>query len=264
MDMSLSIGGRRLHCRVLGAGPAILFVHGFPLAGRLWEPVAAGLAGRCRCIVPDLRGHGASDPTRSATMRDYAGDLAWLLDELDESGPVVLAGMSMGGYVAFELIRRHPERVAALALVNTRAEADTPEAAQGRRETARKVRAEGSAVVADAMAEKLFGSAAPEALRREWRDVMAGTPPTGMAAALEAMASRPASFETLSGFEGPVLVVAGAEDRITSLSDAESMRDAATRSRLVVVPGAGHMAPVERPRDLLDAFELLLDEALGD
>jgi pimeloyl-ACP methyl ester carboxylesterase len=95
--MNLSINGRRLSYEIHGEGPPILFVHGFPLSGRLWESVVLGFAYRNRCLVPDLRGHGKSEPSRSATMGDYAEDLAALLNALDERRPVVLAGMSMGG-----------------------------------------------------------------------------------------------------------------------------------------------------------------------
>jgi len=261
MDTKISIDGRQVHYRVQGDGPPILFVHGFPLSGRLWDSVVAELRSRYRCVVPDLRGHGESEATPSVTMGGYADDLVRLLDVLDEHHPAVVVGMSMGGYVAFELCRRYPARVSALALTNTRAQADTAEAARGRRETAQRVLIEGSSVVAEAMAGKLFGPDAPEELKQEWREIMAGTPPLGVAAALEAMASREASFDTLSGFQGPVLVVAGAEDGITPIEDAEAMCAAADHSRLVIIPGAGHMTPVERPLELSVALESFVDEA---
>jgi pimeloyl-ACP methyl ester carboxylesterase len=259
-DQSFTIDGRRIHCEIRGDGPPILFVHGFPLSGRLWRAVVAGLEDDYRCIVPDLRGHGASEPTPSATMAGYADDLAQLLDALGVGGPVTVVGMSMGGYVAFEFCRRHPDRVRALVLANTRAQADTADAAANRRDTARRVLEEGSGIVADAMLPKLFGPGASEELKTEWRRIMSETPPAGVAAAQHAMASRPDSFGTLADLERPVLIIAGGEDVITPPSDAEQMNQAASDSRLEVIRDAGHMAAVEKPAELVGILRSFLAE----
>jgi pimeloyl-ACP methyl ester carboxylesterase len=260
MDTDISIDGRRMRCEIRGEGSPVLFVHGFPLSGRLWDGVVSRLQDRYRCIVPDLRGHGGSEASPSATMGDYADDLARLLDGIDEVRPVVLVGMSMGGYVTFEFCRRHPDRVAALALTNTRAGADSAEAARGRKETARKVLEEGSALVADAMVEKLFAPGVSRAMTEEWRGVMAATPPAGVAAALAAMAARPESYDTLAGLRRPVLIVAGAEDAIVPVEEAERMCAAARDARLLILPGTGHMTPVERPVELSAALGIFLAE----
>lgn len=261
--MNISIDGRRLHCDVHGNGPPVLLVHGFPLAGRLWDPVVAALRHDYRLIVPDLRGHGSSEATSTATLGDYADDLARLLDAIDEQHPVVLVGMSMGGYIAFEFCRRHRGRVRALVLTNTRAQADTPEAAEGRRETAARVQREGSAVVADAMTAKLFGPAAPAALRDEWHAIMAETPPAGVAAALLAMAERPASVDTLAALDCPILIVAGEHDAITPPADARSMLAAAPQARLEIIPAAGHMTVVEQPARFVAVLADFLNKTAG-
>ena len=256
--MNITIDGRTLHCEVHGDGPAVLLVHGFPLSGRLWDPVVASLRQEFRLIVPDLRGHGLSAATPTATVGDYADDLAALLDAIGESRPVALVGMSMGGYVAFEFCRRYRRRVGALVLTNTRAQADTAEAARGRRETAARVRLEGSAVVADAMTPKLFGPDAPKALREAWRAIMAATPPDGVAAALLAMADRPDSLATLAGLDCPILIVAGEHDAIAPPADAQAMREAAPHAQLEIVPATGHMTVVERPDRFVAALAAFL------
>jgi 3-oxoadipate enol-lactonase len=230
-----------------GDGEPVLLVHGFPLSGELWRPVVERLGDGYRLIIPDLRGHGRSEASVTASMGRFAEDLAALLDHLGEQRPTVVVGLSMGGYVAFEFVRRHPERVRALVLANSRAAADSEEQARGRYESAERTRREGSRAVADSMLGKLFAPRASADLRSRWYAIMAESPSTGLAAALLAMASRPASIETLRGFERPVLVIAGENDAIASLADAEEMLRAAPDSRLEIVEDAGHMTPVEQP-----------------
>lgn len=257
--MAEASGRVKLHHEVRGDGEPVLFLHGFPFTRALWYPVLARLVGVWRCILPDLRGMGSSPATHTAEMDDYADDLARLLDRLEEPRPVVLVGMSMGGYVAFAFARRHPEWVRALALVATRAQADTEEGARGRLATADRVLREGSRVVADDMLGKLFAATSPEELRARWHAIMAATPPEGVAAALRAMAARPDSFGTLRELDRPVLVVAGEEDRIAPVEDGRRMAEAARTGKLVTVPGAGHMVPVERPDTVADALRRFLD-----
>ncbi|HEX2092218.1 MAG TPA: alpha/beta fold hydrolase [Longimicrobiaceae bacterium] len=245
--MEAVVGGVTLYYRLHGEGEPVLFVHGFPLSGEMWMPAVERLGGGFRCIVPDLRGHGASGVTAEASMEQYAEDLAGVLDAAGERRPVVLVGMSMGGYIAFEFLRRFPERARALALVDTRAQPDTEEGARVRYETAGRALREGSRVVAEGMVGKLFAPGAPEELRARWLGIMSATPPEGAAAALRAMARRPDSRDTLRGFVGPVLVVVGEEDAITPVEEARGMAEVAPGGRVEVVPGAGHMAPVEQP-----------------
>jgi 3-oxoadipate enol-lactonase len=257
--MEATVNGVRLRWEVFGEGEPVLLAHGFPLSGALWRPVVERLGAGWRCIVPDLRGHGGSAATPEAGMDDHADDLAGLLDALGETRPVVLVGMSMGGYAAFAFVRRHPERLRALALVNTRTAPDPPEQARGRRESAERVLREGSAPLAGELVGKLFAPAAPDALRDRWREVMAATPPEGVAAALRGMAARPDSAGTLRALERPVLVVAGAEDAVVPVEEARRMADEARDGRLEVVAGAGHMTPVERPAALAAALRRFLD-----
>ena len=244
-----TVGGIGMEYDVHGRGEPVLLVHGFPLSRRLWDPLVRELGGEYRLIVPDLRGHGGSEASGSATMRRYARDLVELLDHVGESRPVVVVGLSMGGYIAFELLRRHRERVRALVLANTRAGRDSPDAAAARLETADRVLREGSGVVADGMADRLFAPGAPDALRRRWHGIMAATDPVGVAAALRAMAARVDSRRLLRRVERPVLVVAGTDDAIIGAADARAMVEAAPRAKLRVVPGAGHMTPVEKPAE---------------
>src|SRR4051812_16873266 len=123
-----------------GPGPVVVLLHGFPLNRKIWSAQEASVGSIYRVIAPDLRGHGQSAaPAGVYTMDDMAGDVLELLDALQVDGPVVLGGLSMGGYVALSLLALAPERVRALMLIDTRASADTPEAARNREELARVV-----------------------------------------------------------------------------------------------------------------------------
>jgi len=256
--METKVDDVTLRYEVRGEGDPVLFLHGFPLSGAMWDPVVDRLADGWRCIVPDLRGMGGSGAGPVDGIADYADDAARVLDALGETRPVVVVGMSMGGYVAFAFCRAYPERVRALALVDTREEADTEETARGRRETAEKALKEGSAAIADDMVGKLFAAGAPEDLKARWRNVIASTPPEGVAAALRAMAERPDSTGTLRALDRPVLVVVGGEDAVTPVRDARRMADTAGQATLEVVPGAGHMAVVEAPEPVASSLRRFL------
>ncbi|CAN5646788.1 alpha/beta fold hydrolase [soil metagenome] len=258
--MRYTVDGLNLHVRESGAGLPVLLLHGFPLSSDMWRETMDRAGESWRMIAPDLRGHGASEVTDDASMPRLARDQVELLDLLGIAEPVVVVGLSMGGYVALEMGRRYPERVRALALVDTRAEADSPDAAETRRTTAERVLREGSGGLADAMAGKMFSPSTPDALRSLWRERMAATPPAGVAAALHGMADRSDSRDVLSEWRKPLLVVVGEDDQITPPEMARGMHHTVSGSRLEVIPRAGHLPPVEQPDD----FGRILDKFLKD
>jgi len=257
--MNAKINGLDIYYEIHGDGPAILLIHGFPLSGKLWTPLIERMGGDYRLIVPDLRGHGRSQVAPTASMGEFADDLNALLDTVGQRSAVIV-GLSMGGYVAMEFSRRYDDRVRALVLCDTRAEPDTPEAAADRRALAERVLAEGSAIVADAMVEKLFAARAPDPLKEQWRNIMAASPPAGVAAALRGMADRLDSFDTLRAFQKPALIVVGEHDAITPPFTARAMHAALPDARIQIISDAGHMPPVETP----DRFAFVLKRFLDN
>lgn len=249
-----------LACRDSGEGPAVVLLHGFPLEGSMWRDAAELLAPSCRVLVPDQRGYGRTAPTPAATMADYADDLARLLDRRGIDRPALLAGLSFGGYVLMEFMRRHPDRLDAVGLIDTRELADTPEAAAGRRAQADALDAGGpvSAVV-EPMLPKLFAPTAAPAVVDHWAGVLCAQSPVGVAATLRAMADRPDSTETLRAFPGRALVVVGEQDAITPVEIHRRIAAALPRAELHVIPDAGHMAPTERP----EAFASIVGQFLS-
>jgi 3-oxoadipate enol-lactonase len=260
-DMYVPVADIELHCRVEGAGEPILLIHGFPLSSRMWSETVANLPSGFQFIMPDLRGHGESPASEVTSMGQYAADLVELLARVKAVRPVVVVGHSMGGYIAFDLVRQLGDRVRALVLVNSRASHDTQEQAGARRLTAAEVLRDGMAGLSEEMAEKLFSPTVPDRLRREWKMIMRSTSPVGAAAALRAMADRDESFSTLRGFERPLLVVAGSDDRVIPAAEVEAMRAVAPRARIEVLDGSGHMTPVEQPGRF---SEILADFLLTD
>jgi 3-oxoadipate enol-lactonase len=245
----------------VGRGLPVVLLHAFPLNRSMWEPQIAALFGECRCIVPDLRGFGNSPRSGPYTMDRYADDVGALLDALQIEQAVV-AGLSMGGYVALALWRRHRQRIRALVLSDTRAAADTPEAAQKRLDLAEVVRAQGVDAVIDKQLPGLIGKSTRERqpdLVERIRSIMAQSSVDGIVGGLEAMRTRPDSTPLLAGIDVPTLIVVGDEDAITPAKDARAMHKAVPNSRLEVIPEAGHLSNLERPA----AFNTALSDFVG-
>lgn len=244
-----------------GDGPAVLFIHGFPLDRMLWRHQVAELTGWWR-IAPDLRGFGESDaPASGYSMAAYAEDLLSLLDLLGVRR-AVLVGLSMGGYIAFEILRRRPERVAGLVLMDTRADPDTPEGTAARDLMIATARERGALSVAEAMLPKLLGEDSlrerPEVVG-EVRRMMERAPVAGIVGALESMKARPDSRPLLPHLGGmPVLAVVGEQDRIVSPTVMRTLADAIPGAEFEVVSGAGHVPPLERPGLVTDRIARFL------
>lgn len=258
----IAVNGVNLAVDVRGSGPAILFIHGYPFDHTMWEPQLGGLDGWMR-IAPDLRGMGQSDaPDLGYSMATYADDLLALLTTLGVE-KAVICGLSMGGYIVFEMLRRAPERVRAIVLMDTRAEADTAEGRRGRDLEASRAREGGPDAIADTTVPKLFDgrpSRTDPAIQEQIRRVICTTPYAGLLGAISALRDRPDSTSLLPTLKGlPALVVVGEEDRITPTERAQAMVDALPSGELVVVPGAGHLSPLERPDVVTPALRGFLE-----
>lgn len=245
----VTLGGLATAVDVQGEGPAVLFIHGFPLDRTLWRHLIATLNGWQR-VAPDLRGMGLSEtPDDGYTMAHYADDLVRLLDTLGVDRAVV-CGLSMGGYVAFEMLRRYRDRVGALILVNTRAEADDATAMKGRDTMISLVEQDGAAALADVMIPKLLGPSSMAAMPRvveHVRNMICSSPARGLVGALTAMRQREDSTALLPAIDMPTLVVAGRDDRLIPTSTAKSMAERIPGAQFTLIPEAGHVAPLEQP-----------------
>jgi pimeloyl-ACP methyl ester carboxylesterase len=245
-----------------GSGIPVVLLHGFPLDHSMWDAQIEALATHVRVIAPDLRGFGQSplgnvDETSGIPMEQYADEVAELLDAIKVTEPIVLVGFSMGGYIAWQYVRKHGHRLRALIQCDTRAVADTEEGRAGRMKMAEKVAEWGSARVAEMMGPKLFSARALETkpqLMAEVRQVAARTPPAGIAAAQRGMAARPDVTAMLPSIRVPTLVVVGVDDAISPPAEMRKIADAIPNATFVEIPDAGHMTTMENPGAVNEAL----------
>ncbi|GEA89482.1 alpha/beta fold hydrolase [Cellulomonas cellasea] len=243
----------------------VVLLHAFPFDARMWDEVAAALPADRPVLALDLPGHGAAAGLTPAepSLEAVADAVAASLSEVGVARAVV-AGLSMGGYVALALVERHPGLVAGLGLLDTRATADPDEARANRLRVAAAVEASSTVDEVRPMARAVLGATTlagrPDVVDRvaTW---VGEQPPAGVAWSQRAMAARPERGAALAAFAGPVLVLVGDEDTVTPLADAERLRAAAPHAELVVVPGAGHLSAVEQPALVAEALERLARRA---
>jgi non-heme chloroperoxidase len=228
----------------------LVLIHGFPLSASMWEPQLQLAEQGWRIIAPQLRGFDGAPLSSAATsMDDYAGDIIDLLDGLHVA-QAVIGGLSMGGYIAFALFRHVPQYFRAMVLADTRAQADPPEALEGRRKMLAAVKEHGVESVADEMLPKLVS----DNTRTNQTDVVATlrammlrNPADVVAGAIVALMTRPDSRLVLPAIHCPTLIVVGDQDAITPPAMSEEMQRSIPGAELVVIPGAGHMSNMEQP-----------------
>ncbi len=250
-----SVNGTDLHYVDAGSGPsAVLLLHAFPLHSGMWARQVEALSKHHRVIAPDYRGLGRSGtPPQASTMALLAEDVRALLAHLRVER-VAVAGLSMGGYLSFEVWRQAPGLVRGLALCDTKAGADTAEGAAGREAFAKNALEHGLGWVADQMVPKLLKPQPDPAAVKAVRHLIADGTPAGVAAAQRGMAVRPDSFATLATVSVPTLVVVGEEDTLTPPAEAEKLAAGVKGARLVKIPGAGHLPNLENPGPFTEAL----------
>ncbi|MGW1765381.1 alpha/beta fold hydrolase [Streptomyces sp. NPDC002073] len=262
---SFTANGATLRYDDLGPadGLPVLLVHGHPFNRSLWAPQAAALtAAGHRVILPDLRGYGESEVVPGKTLlAEFAADLAALLDHLGVPRAVV-GGVSMGGQIAMEFHLAHPERVLALVLSDTSPVAETPEGKAFRAALAERLLAEGMDGYADEVIGKMIApyhvTGQPE-VAAHVLGMMKSTAPEGAAAALRGRAERPDYRASLALLKAPALIVVGADDAYTPVTEARALHELVPQAALVVIEEAGHLPGAEQPARFNEALLAFLE-----
>lgn len=237
----------------------VVFLHAFPFNAALWSAERARLTDRI-VLAPHFPGFGGR-PTVGADLDRFA---AAIIEDMDAGriDRAVVVGLSMGGYVAFRLHARWPERITALVLADTRAGADSREGAAKRTEQAERVRREGMEWFVDVQLPSLLGETTrqmhPEVTDRV-RRMMLDADPEGVALALLAMRDRPDSIPDLARIDVPVLAIVGEEDTVTPAREARLIAEGVSDGRLEIIPGAGHLSNLENPKAFGEALDSFLE-----
>ena len=233
-------------------GTPLVLLHGYPFDHAMWEKVVAKFEPDRRFLTPDLRGFGTEIGGAEPSLELMADDVAQQLP-----GEAVVAGFSMGGYVALALAERHPKLVAGLALINSQAAADTDETRQGRRVMIEEVRKEGTRAATDAAIPKLFADPREELAQY----AMKGAERAGVAGitwALEAMARRPERTQVLRQLGKPILILHSTEDQFIPAARARDLA-ASLKAKHIEIEGAGHCTPLEVPDKVAAALKDFAD-----
>ncbi len=229
---------------------ALVLLHAFPLSGRMWEAQLALAGLGWHVIAPNVRGVDGQDADPPAnTIDDYAADIIDLLDGLHLEDAVI-GGLSMGGYVAFALLRHAPSYIRALVLADTRSQADTPEGLEGRKRMLSLVNERGVDAVADEMIPKLLGDttrSTKPAVVDHVRGLIRSNSAEAVAGGIRALMNRPDVTPALASIHVPTLIIVGDEDSITPPSVAEEMQSRIAGAELVRIPAAGHLSNLEQP-----------------
>lgn len=237
-----------------GAGTPLVLIHGHPLDHTLWEPVEPLLKNDFDLILPDMRGFGLSETVQTrCLLTDMAADIAALLDTLNIQRTVI-AGHSMGGYIALAFAHAYPGRVRGLGLVATNVFADSSERKLSRFETATEIEKQGVGILADTFPAKLTGN---PALQPVLRNIILRQSTHGVAESLRAMAERPDSSARLVGFDFPTILVHGIADILIPMERALEARALAKKINLIEIEGVGHMPMMEAPQETAEALKAL-------
>lgn len=235
----------------VGGGDPVALLHAFPLNRRMWEAEVSAWSQSFRVLAPDWRGFGNSSPgTAPVSMELYADDLAEILSDRAVNQRVILVGLSMGGYVAFEFARKYREKLRGLVLAATHPAADSEDVRESRYQTAARVEKEGTGALAERLVPRLVG----ETTRRTRPSVMGkvqalirSNGSEGVARACYGLAARRDSTPILKDIQVPTLIVAGTEDEIIARPIIEAMHREIAASRLVQIEQCGHLINLEQP-----------------
>lgn len=230
--------------------PPIIFIHGFPFNKEMWSKQLIALKDTYHCIAYDVRGHGYSEAGEGEfSVNQFADDLISFMDVLKIKKAIVV-GLSMGGYIVLNAIRKHPNRITGLVLCDTQCAADTQEGRDKRKKTIAFIQKNGLSVYAEESLKNLFAPASFQTRKEEVtfiHNTILKTPAENICRTLQALANRQETCSSLININVPVSIVVGSEDKITPPAVALKMQELINGSELHIIDGAGHLSNLENP-----------------
>jgi pimeloyl-ACP methyl ester carboxylesterase len=237
--------GVKIYYEVHGDGPPLILTHGYSSTSAMWQGQVEALSKHHKLVLWDMRGHGRSDYPEDPAAYSEAltvGDIAALLDEVG-AGTAIVGGLSLGGYMSLAFYRAHPERVAALLIIDTGPgfKKDDAREAWNKRafDTAERLEREGLAVLQSASRE---------------RATVSHRNATGLARAARGMLTQRDArvIELLPDIKAPSLIVVGADDT-PFLAASDYMAAKIPGAKKMVIPAAGHAVNIDQPQAFIDA-----------
>jgi 3-oxoadipate enol-lactonase len=257
-----TVSGRTFTYDDAGVGePPVVLLHAFPLSREIWKPQVEALSKGFRVLAPDLPGFGGTTGFADHPSVDRMADaVAEFLDALSVTQPVVLGGLSMGGYVVLAFARKHRDRLRGVILADTRAEPDDAAGKANRDKMIAFAKEHTAADVVEQMLPKLLGD--ETRLQRpnvvaEVRRIGSVQSVDGIVKALQALRDRPDARPGLTNMDFPAVVIVGAEDTLTPPSVARPMADS-LRAVVDIIPGAGHLSSLEKPAEVTAVMQRFL------
>ncbi|MBI4546766.1 MAG: alpha/beta fold hydrolase [Ignavibacteriae bacterium] len=248
--MRVTINNIGIEYEVTGprTGLPVVFIHGFPFGKEMWKPQVNALKRDYYVIAYDVRGHGSSEVGDGQYSIEYfVDDFIALLDHSKISRAVV-AGLSMGGYIALRAMERHPDRFRALVLCDTRSEADNNEGKIKRAAQAKSVKADGMKTFTDLFLKNIFYEKTfkdnPHAVEMI-RTSIEKTSPLAVAGTLLALAARTDTTSSLYTINVPTLILVGQHDALTPPSASHAMKEKIPNAELHIISNAAHISNLE-------------------
>lgn len=247
-----------LHFEDFGTGRPVVLIHAFPLSAEMWKRQATLLGVRnYRVILPDLPGFGAANSTiQFFTIGEMARRIAAILKTL-KIEKAIIGGLSMGGYVAFDLYRQFPELFSALILCDTTYLADSLEKRNSRFDLISKIESSGAAALIENMLPNLISDETKQNnpdLLDKLTGAFSKVNPVSAINALRSMAERADSSDIIEQITFPTLLIFGEFDKVTNLEIAGKMKELIPGSELFIIKKAGHYTNLEQPDQFNNAL----------
>ncbi|HEX9600528.1 MAG TPA: alpha/beta hydrolase [Mariniflexile sp.] len=250
-DLTIPVNNFHLSYDDIGEGIIpIIFLHGYPFDKTMWQGQLDFLKSSYRLIPCDIRGFGKSTDEESSLSIDlFADDLIEFMDELSID-KAIICGLSMGGFIALNAMKRFPDRFEALILCDTQCIADTAEVKEKRYKTINEIEADGVANFNEGFIKSVFHKDSitnKKELVEQLRSVVFANSEHVIIQGLIALAERSETCSFLDKISIPTLIICGREDEVTPLAQSELMNKAIEGSVLHVIDNAGHVSNLEQP-----------------